>query len=158
MPASCPNCGSDRTRVIETDLTRNGSRRRRHACHDCQHRWTDWQGERPPQGRLSHARPGSRPRLSLTVQQVELVLTSPLSSRALAQQLQRSREAINAIRRGALHAQTLPHLPRRTHRLDQLSCRDCCHWQAGRCQLGFPDPVEEGPGFAVDCNLYATTA
>ena len=36
----------------------------------------------------------------------------------------------------------------------QLSCHDCQHWRGKSCGMGFPDPVEEGPKFAVDCSLY----
>lgn len=34
------------------------------------------------------------------------------------------------------------------------SCTNCTHWD-GKCGMGFPDPLEEGPGFAADCSLYA---
>jgi hypothetical protein len=34
------------------------------------------------------------------------------------------------------------------------SCERCREWRGERCSLGFPDPIEEGPGFARDCNLY----
>jgi hypothetical protein len=34
------------------------------------------------------------------------------------------------------------------------SCHICAHWQSNECGFKFPDPFEEGPGFAADCDLY----
>jgi transposase-like protein len=154
---NCPSCSSSHTRVIETRTLHNGGRRRRHHCHFCQHRWTTWLGERPPQGRVPNARPGRRTQPPLTEEQVRLVLTSPLSSGKLARELGRSKEAINGIRRGAFHAKTLPELPRRQAKrraIPELSCHACAHWRSSECGMGFPDPIEEGPAFAADCSLY----
>jgi hypothetical protein len=35
------------------------------------------------------------------------------------------------------------------------SCYRCRHWRGAACDLGFPDPIEEGPRFAMDCAVYA---
>jgi transposase-like protein len=157
MTATCPSCSSSHTRVIETRPVRTGGRRRRHLCHNCQHRWTTWAGERPPQGRVPNACKGRRTKPPLTEDEVRLVLTSPLSSVKLARELGCSKEAVAAIRRGALHARTLPELPRRQteRRADpELSCHACAHWRSSSCGMGFPDPLDEGPAFAADCSLY----
>jgi transposase-like protein len=157
MTSNCPSCSSSHTRVIETRPVRNGGRRRRHLCHNCQHRWTTWTGERPPQGRVPNARKGRRTKPPLTEDEVRLVLTSPLSSVKLARELGRSKEAVAAIRRGDLHAKVLPELPRRQAKrraIPELSCHACAHWRSSECGMGFPDPIEEGPAFAADCSLY----
>jgi hypothetical protein len=157
MTTNCPSCSSSHTRVIETRKLNNGGRRRRHHCHVCFHRWTTWACERPPQGRLPNARKGYRTKPPLTEDEVRLVLTSPLSSNKLARELGRSKEAIAAIRRGTLHARTLPDLPRRQamrRPSSGPSCHACEHWRNDRCGMGFPDPLEEGPAFAADCSLY----
>jgi transposase-like protein len=155
MTSNCPSCSSSHTRVIETRPVRNGGRRRRHLCHNCQHRWTTWTGERPPQGRVPNARKGLRKKPPMTEDEVRLVLTSPLSSVKLARELGRSKEAVAAIRRGDIHAKVLPELPRRqAMRSSDLSCHTCAHWWRGSCGMGFPDPVENGPAFAADCSLY----
>lgn len=157
MTIDCPSCKSSHTRVIETRALKDGGRRRRHHCHVCEHRWTTWIGELPRHGRRPDARPGHRTKPPLTEDDVRLVLTSPLSSVKLARQLGRSKETIAAIRRGVLHANTLPELPRRQPMRrpgDGPSCRNCAHWAGDSCGMGFPDPIEEGPAFAADCSLY----
>ena len=36
------------------------------------------------------------------------------------------------------------------------SCHSCQHWhETQRCDLGLPDPLQEGPQFAADCSLFA---
>lgn len=152
---NCPGCSSSHTRVILTRLCGNGTRRRRHQCHDCGHRWTTWLGDRPPPSRPPVARGGNggnKP--PLTEADVRLVLTSELSSVKLARQLGRSREAIAAIRRGTIHRDTCPELPRRAVQHRTISCHDCLHWSHDCCGMEFPDPINEGPGFAVDCAVF----
>jgi hypothetical protein len=150
MPPNCPSCRSSRTRVTKTSVLLNGSRRRRHRCHVCSYRWSTWCGEKPRIGRAPHAKTGSRTRPPLTEDEVRLALTSPLSAMKLARELQCSKEAIAAIRRGTTHAKVLPELPRR----QPLSCVSCINWKDASCAMGFPEVLEEGPVFAADCSLY----
>lgn len=85
------------------------------------------------------------------------MLTSTLSSLKLARELNCSPEAVNGIRRGAFHRETLPELPRRRPRgagVPIASCLLCGNWRGGGCSIGFPDPIDEGPAFAADCALY----
>ena len=161
MTSSCPGCGSGRTAVIETRLRQTGGRRRRHECCDCQHRWTTWV-EGPPLPRRPRASSSGR-RPPLTIDEVRLVLTSPLSGVELSRQLGCTPQSITAIRRGESHASSLPELPRRLMRPRYSkggpSCRDCRHWSdATACGIGLPDPMEEGPAFAADCTLYQEKA
>ena len=39
-----------------------------------------------------------------------------------------------------------------------LSCHSCRHWTARRCDLGFPDPMQDGPQFAAMCGWYQEEA
>lgn len=151
---SCKSCGSSCTKVVDSRKLLNGSRRQRVWCRDCDFRWTVWQGERPKPGRAPHARGvgrGNKP--PLTPDDVRLVLTSELPAYQLGRQLGRSKEAIAAIRRGVLHRNTCPEIPRWRGQSGP-SCHDCKHWARDRCGMGFPDPGEEGPGFAADCSLF----
>jgi hypothetical protein len=157
MTSDCPSCRSSQTRVIETRVLHNGGRRRRHHCHVCSHRWSSWCGDRPRIGRAPNAKKGRRTRPPLTQEEVRLALTSPLSAVQLARELKCSTETVAAIRRGAMHATVLPELPRRQAQQQQrsaLSCLACSHWRRASCGMGFPDPLDEGPGFAADCSLY----
>ena len=126
-----------------------GGRRRRHQCHACALRWTTWSDAPPLQGKEKR---------SLTLDQILLVLTSPLKPRLLAEMVGRHVKTINSIQRGDLHGEVLPELPRRRKRRVAsagLSCRNCIHWStAATCGLGFPDPLEEGLAFAADCSNY----
>ena len=62
----------------------------------------------------------------------------------------RSHQTICQIRTGEVYRDRLPELPRW---VTGRSCEQCQHW-AGRCDLGFPDPLEEGLAFAQQCNCF----
>lgn len=152
---SCPVCSSDQLRVIESRPLANGTKRRRHHCENCQHRWTSWDGPRLKPGRLpGAAAPPKVYRPRLTEDEVRLILTSPDSSTKLGRQLGRTREAIAQVRRGESYSRVLPELPRWQIQRRTESCHDCIHWLADRCGMGFPDPLLEGPLFAADCAAY----
>jgi hypothetical protein len=36
----------------------------------------------------------------------------------------------------------------------EQTCEQCIHWEGGSCDLGFPDPQEEGIVFARWCSSY----
>lgn len=152
MPAECPGCHSSRTKVWDTRLLANGSRWRRHVCHDCNYRWTTWVGKRPRRGRSSGAK-HNRYRGPLSLEEVRLILTSPLSAGQLARELGCSKQAVCAVRRGLSHVNDWPKLPRQAAQTGP-SCLDCNRWESGSCELGVPDPILEGPGVARDCSLF----
>lgn len=92
----------------------------------------------------------------LSPTQVRRVLLSPLSGKAIAAKLGISRQAVSLIRTGRSHADLFPDLPRQKPRSRRgPSCHDCRHWDIDCCDLALPDPIEEGPGFASDCSLFA---
>lgn len=155
----CPSCGASRTRVIETRVVTNGTRRRRHHCHECAHRWTTYLGEKPVAGQAGRARSARRgicSKPALTADEVRLVLTSTENGIALGRMLGRTHQAISAIRLGKIHREVCPELPRLPRRGEKgLTCLECQHWEGGACGMGFPDPLEDGPAFAADCSLYS---
>lgn len=156
----CSNCNSSLTEVIESRLCSNSTRRRRHCCLNCGYRWTSWDGPRPEPGK--HATVRRRQTVHrpdrLTDDQVRLILERrDLSAKGLAKELGRTRQAICQIRRGDTYRDVLPEVPRWDNsNLQVVSCHNCIHWR-NRCGMDFPDPIEEGPGFAVDCSFYKPT-
>ena len=145
----CPECLGPGP-VRRTERCSNGAIRRRHQCQSCGYRWTTHEGEPPGRrgGWPAGASWGDRPR-NLSAAEVKCILTSEGSIRQIARAVGRSHPAVAAVVMGRTHADLFPHLPRRT----SASCLQCGHWR-GRCNLGFPDPLEEGPGFAADCSSY----
>lgn len=137
----CPSCGSDRSRVIESNRRSDGSRVRWYECTRCGHRWS------------TGKRDGRKTRSPLTADEARLCLESPLPIRQLAKQLGCSPQAVSQIQRGKIHVNLWPELPRRASRAG-VSCHQCQHWARGSCDMGLPDPIAEGPGFARDCSLF----
>jgi hypothetical protein len=156
----CPHCNSDCTSVLETKKVRNGTRRRRHECNVCAHRWTSWDGPLPGHGGgNSSGNPVSR-KPPIERDQIREILLSTESNHAIARRLNRSPETVRQIRLGIIHASVHPEIARRDKPApipkssDGPSCYGCTHW-SDRCGFGFPDPQIEGPAFAADCDLYA---
>jgi len=155
----CAACNSSETSVIESRPCHNGTRRRRHRCLSCGYRWTAWDGARPPKGRLVGSR-GTGPRRGrpTTSDEVKRILLAPLSvtNAQLAREMGFSGEWIRMVRVGLTHTNIHPELERRKPAIGEAkgrSCYNCANWSAG-CGFGFPDPMEEGPGYAQDCDLF----
>lgn len=138
--------------VLETKARIDGSVRRRYECRQCQQRWTTIShGERPGRARLPSVAGRFAPR-KLTIEQVYRVLTETATTqRTMAAELGVSRQCIQLIRCGATWSDAFPELPRNVKR---RSCLKCKHWRSEECAIGFPDPMEEGPSFAADCDFY----
>lgn len=85
------------------------------------------------------------------------ILTSTGIHAELADRYGVSASTIGKIRRGEMHETVAPELPRWQRgglRGIKRLCSNCLHWDQDRCDLGFPDPKEEGHGFARDCSVY----
>ena len=160
MAYSCPECGCS---AFMSDSARTSTgRRRRFHCRSlvCGYRWSEWNGKRPappPPPELSAAEREilavREPRL--TEAQVRLVLTRlDISAHRLAKLLGRSRQAICQVRTGGSYATVAPELPRLEVGQARRSCLLCKEWTGSRCRQGWPDPIEEGPEFARDCDDY----
>jgi hypothetical protein len=93
-------------------------------------------------------RGGRRP----TDSQVREMFTSTESNSALARRFGCSPETVRQARAGLTHAHLRPEvLPGRP------SCEQCMHYSgdpADPCGMGFPDPIEVGLGFALDCAVF----
>jgi hypothetical protein len=148
---ACPECHAP-SEVLATRRHSSGTIRRRHQCRTCRHRWTSYEGDPPGHRGGWPAGRSAKPWRQLSPEQVRHILESPLSDRQLALEVGRSRWAIAQLRSGRTYANLWPELPRRQA---GLTCLQCSHWRNGRCGMGFPDPVEEGLGFANDCSMYA---
>lgn len=162
---TCPTCGSARIEVCEVRLCVNGTRRRRLGCMDCSHRWTTWDGPKPPPGGVGlrkRAKPPSKKRGALSDEQVRQALTrTDLNNSEAARQIGCSAESVRQIRAGMVYRMVHPNLHRPNAKAEQAmpaidgpSCLECSSWAGIRCGFGFPDPLIEGLGFAADCDVY----
>lgn len=86
---------------------------------------------------------------------IKIIRESMDGRRKLAKQYGCSPEMIRQIRHGVVYKDLLPEGFRAPPKQSDPSCERCRYWQADACGMGFPDPAEEGPGFARDCSLYA---
>jgi hypothetical protein len=158
---NCPNCHSGQIEIVESRRCTNGTRRRRHECLTCQHRWTSWDGIRPKRGGAANAyrhRAGSYRKV--TPDAVRAILLAPRTEthQQLAVRLDLSPEMIRQVRIGKAHATVHPELARWGQPVPEAqgkSCYCCIHWGAAACSFGFPDPIQEGPTFARECQVYA---
>jgi hypothetical protein len=156
MRAPCPECGSSSTYTLRTTRLRNGTNRRRRACHTCSARWTTFDGPIPPV-------PPPKPRTTFhsyrgfTPTTIREILLSPESDRAIALLYGCTRQAIWDIRTGRTFRYLHPDIPRRTPRSHTHSgplCSACTHFSASVCSFGYPEALEE-PTFASECDLYS---
>jgi len=92
----------------------------------------------------------------LTEEQVLFALTSLLSIRQVADELDVSPSTIQKIRRGETWTHVLPDVPRPGRGVKRVgpSCRDCVHYLRDACSLGFPEFKEIGPRAARYCVPY----
>lgn len=89
----------------------------------------------------------------LTAHEIKQILTSQGSIRSIAKQIGRPHATVSNVLHGRTHIHVHPELPRRI-RNTGLTCLNCLQWAGRRCKLDFPDPIEEGPSFAAECNSY----
>jgi transposase-like protein len=144
-------CSHNNRFVLETKTRIDGSVRRRYQCRDCGERWTVINvGEKP--GREPLKPIPKHPPYKLTLDQVYRALTeTQVSQKRMAAELGVSRQCIQLVRAGVTWPNAFPEIPRKVPR---RSCEKCRNWSDGECRIGFPDPLEEGTGFAADCDFY----
>jgi hypothetical protein len=65
-----------------------------------------------------------------------------------------SGETVRQILVGMLYQDLLPGNYKPPPKAGEPSCDHCRFWEEEECGMGFPDPIEEGPGFARDCSLF----
>ena len=150
-PAACPACKTTHTHVISCSLLHNGTRYRRHHCHDCDHRWRSYDGPQPPHRRGSTAARGH----GICPEEVQEMLTNrTLNHNQMAAKLDLHKATVRNVRLGHILSHVHPELPRwAMAQRPTRTCERCEHWN-GCCSLGYPDPTVEGPTFAADCDMF----
>jgi transposase-like protein len=142
----CEKCGA-KAYVTESRRKPSGDIRRRFRCGKCDYAWTIWNGPKPtscaPEHRLSN-------------DAILDILTNPSIQSVLAKRHNCSMSAIGRIRRGELHPEVHPEIPRIAvkARRPKKSCKKCIHYTGiaeNPCDLGHKDPLEEGLTFAFYC-------
>jgi len=150
----CPKCGASAFVTVSSGLVRGKRYRRRH-CKACGHRASDVDGKPPTQ---RNGNPGSRAKdRKFNAEQIAgiLALKGTMTQRAIGQMFGCSGETIRQIFAGMLYQDLLPGNYRPPPKPGDPSCEHCRFWEVEQCGIGFPDPIEEGPGFARDCSLFA---
>ena len=144
----CPECGG-LGMTIQSRMTTEGQRRRRHECQNCKHRWSTWSmlqlGEAPMP--KAHRKPQKRALSDEQLLEV-LVTRSKVPASVLAREWGISSWPIWQARRGLGYTDRLPHLAR------GIGCMTCTSWRSYGCGLGFPEAHLEGPGFAAECAAF----
>ena len=145
----CPECSSERTRILESRPTAHGVRRRRRKCDVCLHRWSTFGQDllEPAKKVVSKYRRHSR-------QEVIEILKSDLSQEQLAVKYNTTRQSISRIQLGIMYKDIHDEFNKpRTGPV--LYCMNCINWSRRQCGLGFP---EAGGDFATDCVVYKPNA
>jgi hypothetical protein len=150
----CPECGEMAFSTIASRMI-DGERYRRKQCRACQYRVSEMGDRLLPARRNTPGvrRPGAR-RFSAEQIAEMVALKGTTTLRAIGQQFGCSGETVRQIFAGMLYRDSLPENYRPAPGPGDPSCEHCREWRGETCSLGFPDPIEEGPGFARDCNLY----
>ncbi len=150
---SCKHCQSTEVTIIRSRVQSGGVRARLIICKSCKQsseHFTD-----PPPKRKA----GGRGNYRFGDDDIKEILLSRCSHAEMALAMQCSSELIRQIRIGMLYTRRRAEIPRWGQEVpppepDELSCYRCRLWNGEECRMGFPDPIEEGPGFARDCSLY----
>jgi len=150
----CLTCGSTNTATIRSRINSGGDRWRLIRCHDCP-ACSEYIGDQP----RNLSAPPLRPFYRHSDAVLRRMLMTRCSNAAMAQELGCSSELVRQIRKGILHRNRVPEVPRWGSDapppiVDGPSCLSCQHWGGEQCSMGFPDPEEEGTGFARDCSLF----
>jgi len=151
---SCQHCGSEDVTIIRSRVQTGGIRVRLVVCKSCKQsseHWTD----PPPKRKI-----GGKGNYRFNDDNLREILLSRCRHAEMALAMQCSSELIRQIRIGMLYAARCPEVPRwgqqaAPPQISEQNCYRCKHWSNDDCGMGFPDPLQEGPGFARDCSLYA---
>jgi transposase-like protein len=141
----CVSCTGIDLRVIRSQLTLAGHRRRRWHCNQCRHRWTTFEEHAAPARERRKPRPRVKGSRSLTNAEAAAIMLSTATSRELAVDYGMSHQAITAIRAGLYYRDVYAALG-----LNRNECSACRYWSKG-CSFGFP---EAGGDFSKHCTLF----
>lgn len=152
MKQHCPECGgvmaTIRSRIVAA------KRYRRFECKACGYRLS-LGGENADQPIDRYSRNPDPATRRFDAATIKAIRKSSDGRRVLAKQYGCSEAMIRDIVNGKSYKDLLPEGFRSPPGPGDPSCERCRYWQADACGMGFPDPAEEGPGFARDCSLYA---
>lgn len=141
IDVTCPTCyATSNQRCIESNLRRDGIRRRRIECKECKHRYTSFDQPLPL---------NSSGKRSLDDNSVWLILASDKRNFELAKEYNVSDNVISNIRSGSHYTE----IYKKFHGLtteDLNGCTRCYFWE-NKCTFGFP---EAGGTFASECTLF----
>lgn len=159
MTFPCLYCGSVNTASVNTKLRSGGKRWRMITCKDC-NRFCEYIGGKPRNIDAPRSRP---PLYHFTDATLKRILLTKCANTTMGEDVGCSAELIRQIRCGMLYKTRVPEVPRWGDKapppvINGPSCLVCVNRAGGdgpMCGMGFPDPDEEGPGFAVDCSLFA---
>lgn len=133
---ACPDCGEVGRRVMESRRLRDRVRRRC-VCSACDSRFTTYE--------LRYDQFTAQVDVMAATRAARLLGRFQAVEASLATLRQHLEEELNAS-----DATAIPMI-----QAEPLSCEQCIHWEVERCDLGHPDPIEEGVGFAQWCATYA---
>lgn len=136
---TCPACGKVCRRVIETRRLADRVRRRC-VCSGCGERFTTYE--------LRYDRITAQVDAVAATRAAKMLDRFQAVEASLATLRQHLEEELNVA-----EVMEIPDLEAKP-----LTCEQCIHWEADRCDLGHPDPVEEGVEFARWCVSYQEVA
>lgn len=134
---TCPSCGMTGRAVVESRRMPDRVRRRC-ACSGCGERFTTWE--------LRHDQ------ITHSVNKLAAERATRLLDRFQA--LEQSMAALRQLLESELQVVEVLGIPDPE---GGATCEQCVHWD-GRCDLGHPDPLEEGVEFARWCASYQAGA
>jgi hypothetical protein len=151
----CPECGAEKAFSTITSRMIKGQRYRQKQCRVCGYRTSEHGGEPVAPGRAVNRGSRAKDRKFNAEQIAEiLALKGTMTQRAIGQMFGCSGETIRQIFAGMLYQDLAPGSYRPPPKPGEPSCEHCRFWEVEHCGIGFPDPLEEGPGFARDCSLF----
>lgn len=158
MTFPCVHCGATETAVLRSRINSGGKRWRMMHCKACG-KTSEYINGKPRDMTAGH----NRPFYKFSDATLRKILLTKCSNSIMAEQVGCSCELVRQIRRGNLHINRVPEIPRWGENapppvINGPSCLVCVNRAGGdgpTCGMGFPDPDEEGPGFAADCSLFA---
>lgn len=136
---TCPQCGEVGRNVVETRRMHDRVRRRC-ACSHCSERFTTWE--------LRYDR------ITAQVDAVAATRAAKLLDRFQA--LEHSMANLRQLLEAELNVAEVLSIPDLDN--EAITCEQCVHWTDGSCDLGHPDPVDEGVEFARWCASYRGAA
>ena len=148
---NCPSCKSENYKAIDSRVRKDGTRRRRYVCKDCNERWSTLSTGKDAEPIVRFPPVVKR---RLTFEQAKQIMLSSKSTLALAAEFGISHQGISQIRLGQVYSYIYRQLQEEGFALasqGKVLCDQCAHWSGNSCGFEFPDA---GGDFATDCVLY----